>query len=163
MAGTPSVLPIQVTNLGKKSYVLGNMKVTVDNADLSNDVSLVGALDPGGYYTLDTGITPMQEGPLDVIVTINYTDDFNQPRYVTNTLSINVSPMPEVPQGLEGQDGTSGTPTAPVENVPETFWGKLLRFFKGLFGLGSGVKQTPTDGGETAPTQEFYPSKPGKG
>ena len=161
--GMPGTLPIQVTNLGKKTYVLGNMKVTADNANLTNDVSLVGALDPGGYYTLDTELIPMMEGPLDVLVTINYTDDFNQPRFVTNTLSINVMPVPEFTEGLEGQNG-NGLPTdVPVIEAPETFWTKVLRFFKGLFGLGSGEKQNLPDGSETVPTEQFYPAKPGKG
>jgi hypothetical protein len=161
--GMPGTLPIQVTNLGKKTNVLGNMKVTVENASLTNDVSLVGALDPGGYYTLDSELIPMMEGPLDVLVTINYTDDFNQPRFITNTLSVNVMPAPEFTDGLEGQNG-SGLPTdVPVVEVPETFWSKVLRFFKGLFGLGSGEKQNLPDGSETVPTEQFYPAKPGKG
>jgi hypothetical protein len=161
--GMPNTLPIQVTNLGKKSYVLGNMKVTAENADLTNNISLVGALDPGGYYTLDTEIIPQQEGPLDVVVTINYTDDFNQPRFITNTLSIDVLPAPEFTEGLEGQNG-SGLPTdIPVEQALETFWSKLGRFFKGLFGLGSGKDQNIVPGGETAPTEQFIPAKPGKG
>ena len=161
--GMPGTLPIQVTNLGKKTNVLGNMKVTVENADLFNDVSLVGALDPGGYYTLDSEITPYQEGPLEVIVTINYTDDFNQPRLITSALSINVMAAPDMSGGLEGQDGNVITPDMPVESAPETFWSKLGRFLRGLFGLGSGEKQNPTDGSEIVPTEEFYPSKPGKG
>ncbi len=161
--GMPGTLPIQVTNLGKKTNVLGNMKVTVDNADLFNDVSLVGALDPGGYYTLDSELTPFQEGPLEVIVTINYTDDFNQPRFITNTLSINVMAAPDMSGGLEGQDGNVITPEMPVDPATETFWSKLGRFLRGLFGLGSGEKQNPTDGSEIVPTEEFYPSKPGKG
>ena len=161
--GMPNTLPIQVTNLGKKTNVLGNMKVTVDNADLTNDVSLVGALDPGGYYTLDTEIVPTQEGNLDVIVTINYTDDFNQPRYVTSTINIDVLPASEFTDGLEGQDGSGISTLLPDDNAPETFWSKLGRFFKGLFGLGSGIKQIPIDSPETAPTEQFYPSRPGKG
>ena len=161
--GMPGTLPIQVTNLGKKTNVLGNMRVTVDNASLTNDVSLVGALDPGGYYTLDSELIPMMEGRLDVLVTINYTDDFNQPRFITNTLSVNVMPAPEFTDGLEGQNG-SGLPTdVPVVEAPETFWSKVLRFFKGLFGLGSGEKQNLPDGSETVPTEQFYPAKPGKG
>jgi hypothetical protein len=161
--GIPNILPIQVTNLGKKTNVLGNMKVTTENADLTNNISLVGALDPGGYYTLDTEIIPQQEGPLDVVVTINYTDDFNQPRFITNTLSIDVLPAPEITEGLEGQNG-SGLPTdIPVEQAPETFWSKLGRFFKGLFGLGSGKDQNSIPGGEIAPTEQFVPAKSGKG
>ena len=62
-AGMMTVLPLQVTNLGKKSYVLGNMKVTAENADVTNNVALVGALDPGGYFTLDTNFMPYNEGP----------------------------------------------------------------------------------------------------
>jgi hypothetical protein len=161
--GMPGTLPIQVTNLGKKTSVLGNMKVTVEGADLTNDISLVGALDSGGYYTLDTEIIPFQEGALNVTVTINYTDDFNQPRFITNTLSVDVMPAPEITDGLEGQDGMVVTPVVPVDTVPETFWAKLLRFFKGLFGLGSGKNETPVESIETVPTEEFYPSRPGKG
>jgi hypothetical protein len=161
--GMPNTLPIQVTNLGKKTNVLGNMKVTAENADLTNNISLVGALDPGGYYTLDTEVIPQQEGPVDVVVTINYTDDFNQPRFITNTLSIDVLPAPEITEGLEGQNG-SGLPTdIPVEQTPETFWSKLGRFFKGLFGLGSGKDQNTIPGGEIVPTEQFIPAKPGKG
>ncbi len=158
--GMPGTLPIQVTNLGKKTNVLGNMKVSVENADVFNDVSLVGALDPGGYYTLDTELTPMQEGPLEVTVTINYTDDFNQPRFITNTLPVNVMAAPVMDEGLENQDGNV---VIPVEPVTETFWSKLGRFFRGLFGLGSGEKQNLQDGGEIVPTEEFYPAGPGKG
>ncbi len=161
--GMPGTLPIQVTNLGKKTSVLGNMKVTAENADLTNDISLVGALDSGGYYTLDTEITPMQEGPLNVTVTINYTDDFNQPRLITSTLNVEVMPAPEITEGLEGQDGMVVTPAVPVDAGSETFWSKLLRFFKGLFGLGSGQKELPVEATETVPTEQFYPSRPGKG
>lgn len=161
--GMPNTLPIQVTNLGKKTNVLGNMKVTTENADLTNNISLVGALDPGGYYTLDTEITPQQEGPLDIVVTINYTDDFNQPRFITNTLSIDVLPAPEITEGLEGQNGSGLPGGVPVEAAPETFWSKLGRFFKGLFGLGSGKDQNTVPGIETAPTEQFIPAKPGKG
>ena len=37
------------------------------------------------------------------------------------------------------------------EPAPETFWTKVLRFFKGLIGLDSGVKQPI----EVMPTEEF--------
>ena len=160
-AGMPGTLPIQVTNLGKKTTVLGNMKVTAENASLANNISLVGALDPGGYYTLDTEVIPSQEGPLDIVITINYTDDFNQPRFVTSALNIDVLPAPEITDGLEGQNGNGAPVDVPVVEVPETFWGKLLRFFKGLFGLGSGKDQTPQGGNEVAPTEQFIPARPG--
>jgi hypothetical protein len=42
----PNMLPLQITNLGRKTALLGNMKVSVENAELNNATMLVGALDP---------------------------------------------------------------------------------------------------------------------
>ena len=154
-AGMSNVLPIQITNLGKKTTVLGNMKVTANGADITNNVSLVGALDPGGYYTLDADILPMQEGPIDVVVTINYNDDFNQARTVEQKISIEVQPAMEEPTDISGVD-ENGNPITenPVEPVQETFWQKIGRFFKGLFGLDSSA---PSDG--TIPTDNTTPEQ----
>lgn len=148
-ANSMSVLPLQVTNLGKKSYVLGNMKVTAENADVSNNVSLVGALDPGGYYTLDVNLMPFQEGTLNVEVSINYTDDFNQPRFITQTLQMEV--MPAMDMGPESTltPGEEGSPV--IDGVipqPENFMQKVWRFIKGLFGLDSGVDESTMPGTE---------------
>ena len=152
--GTPSTLPIQVTNLGKKTCVLGNMRITADGEEIFNNVSLVGALDPGGYYTLDAEITPSKEGPLDIVVTINYTDDFNQPRTLVQKISVEVQPAMEITPdpGLENPEG-NGMSGLPVDQMPETFWQKMGRFFKGILGLGSGRSEdnaVPTD---TAPAE----------
>lgn len=153
--GTPTVLPIQVTNLGKKSNVLGNMKVTAEGEDITNNVSLVGTLDPGGYYTLDAEFTPSKPGPLDIIVTINYNDDFNQPRTIEQKITINVEAAMEfTPEpGIEGGE-TGGKPGMPVDVAPETFWHKILRFLKGLFGLDSGLEN------QSAPSVEVTPEVP---
>jgi len=139
--GQPNMLPLQVTNLGKKTAVLGNMKVTAQNAEMTNNISLVGTLDIGGYYTLDAQMMPMQAGTVPLEVTINYTDDFNQPREITQTLEVQVEemPMPD-PGSMGGPDGEGMVP----EPVAETFFQKVLRFFKGLLGLGS-EKPNPTE------------------
>ncbi len=155
-AGMENMLPLQVTNLGKKTYVLGNMKVTAENADLFNNVLLIGALDPGGYYTLDASLMPYQEGPLELKVVINYTDDFNQPRFIEQVIPIEIQPAMEVPPDM----GEGGMPDGEgiIEPTPETFWQKVARFFKGLFGLDSGIKQPveqfPV---EEIPSEEFIP------
>ncbi|KPL83732.1 hypothetical protein SE15_00185 [Thermanaerothrix daxensis] len=158
-AGMPTVLPLQVTNLGRKSAVLGNMKVSAENADLSNNVSLVGALEPGGYFTLDVNFTPFQPGPQDIIVTITYTDDFNQPRTITQSLPIEVmeAPVMETPM-FPGEGGLPAEPSA-----PETFWDIVWRFIKGLLGLGSGRPQ-PTPMVPEMPPEEMpvpLPARPG--
>lgn len=138
-AGMENILPLQVTNLGRKTYVLGNLKVTAENADLFNNVLLIGALDPGGYYTLDASLMPYQEGPLDLKVVINYTDDFNQPRFIEQVIPVEIQPAIEVPPDM----GEGGMPDGEVivEPTPENFWQKVVRFFKGLIGLDSGIKQ----------------------
>ena len=67
-----TTLPIQITNLSRKSVVLGNMTVSTDSGDLQNNTSLVGSLDPGGYFTLDVMYTPHTEGPAKVNVSISH-------------------------------------------------------------------------------------------
>lgn len=161
-AGMMTVLPLQVTNLGKKSYVLGNMKVTAENADISNNVALVGALDPGGYYTLDVNFMPYNEGPMEVKVAINYTDDFNMPRFVEQTLQVEVGPaidMGPAPTDGSGTPGQGeGNPTDGGSQTPETFLQKVWRFIKGLLGLDSG---SGNSGSSTAVPTESVPIKVG--
>lgn len=168
-AQTVNVLPLQVTNLGKKSTVLGNMKVTAAGAEITNNVSLVGALDPGGYYTLDANIIPDKEGPLDIDVVINYTDDFNQSRTIEQKIHIDVQPAMEMT--TPGPDGTSmggKGDTLEISVQSETIWQKVGRFIKGIFGLDSG-SDSAGDGssGTEGPSQsvpvKVYPVNGGKG
>jgi hypothetical protein len=154
-AGMDNMLPLQIINLGKKTYVLGNLKVTADNADVYNNVLMVGALDPGGYFTLDASLFPYQEGPLELKILINYTDDFNQPRTIEQVILIEIQPAMDIPPDMGGEGMNGGY----VEPQPETFWQKVLRFFKGLFGLGSGVEEQPIY--EESPIkEEFVPAIP---
>lgn len=140
-AGQPNLLPLQIINLGKKSAVLGNMKVTSEQAEVLNNTVLVGALETGGYFPLDAMIIPFQPGPLDFVVSVDYTDDFGQSQKITTIITVEV---------LEGQifepyppEGPGYEPE-PVYPGNETFWQKALRFVKGLFGLSSGL-QNPTE------------------
>lgn len=147
-ANQMNMLPLQVVNLGRKSAVLGNMTVSAENADITNNVSLVGPLDPGGSFTLDVNYMPFQAGEQVINVVINYTDDFNQARQITLSVPVNVQelpPPPEITPGAPGSEGPGGVPV-PVE---ETFWDRVLRFFRGLLGLGSGQPQP--DAGQPMP------------
>jgi hypothetical protein len=166
ISGQPNPIPLQVTNLGKKSAVLGNLTITSSGADVTNNISLVGALESGGYFTLDALAIPFQAGPLELQVTIEYTDDFNQGRKIEQTLTLQVDEMPvmETPPIEIGPDGK------PVENFPvdtgsETFWQKVWRFIKGLLGLGSGqpLPPMPGPGEELPPDQQPIIIPGGKG
>ncbi len=144
-AGQANFLPIQVVNLGRKTIVLGNLNVTAGGAFLENNAILIGALDPGGYYTLDTILYPDVEGPLTLTFTIDYTDDFNDPQRLTRTMEIMVEPTPSYYGPPEGY------PTPPVESGEESggFWQGVWRFLRGLLGLDSSIPDT--DSGYESP------------
>lgn len=155
----PNPLPLQIVNLGKSVVLLGNMKVTTPNnpgAQLSNNVALVGALDIGFPFTLDALVFPDVTGPMEVVITIDYTDDFNQQQFITKTILLEVlegfiepTPDPNNPD--------NGGPFPPAEE-PETFMQMVIRFLKGFFGLGSAKPQPqpvfPVDGGFPLPGEE---------
>jgi hypothetical protein len=152
MAGQPNMLPLQVVNLGRKSALLGNMKVTAEGADFTNNVILIGTLEAGNFFTLDASIVPYQAGPLDLTLAVNYTDDFNQPQQVIQTLSVEVMEAPPMEPGGEGFPGEPGI-VEPLP-APETFWQKAGRFLRGLIGLDSG-QATPEVPGFEAPPPGF--------
>lgn len=155
LANQPNVLPIQIVNLGRSSSVLGNMKVTGEGGEFSNNSILVGNLDAGGYFTLDANFIPAQGGPLELAVTVDYVDDFNQPQVITKTLSVEALEAPVIePGGPGGPNGGGGFEPPPA--APETFWQKILRFIGGLLGFDSG----PADSGGGQP-QPLPP--PGEG
>ena len=130
----PGALPIQVVNLGRRTAVLGTMRIESPSGFVENGTSLVGSLDAGGYFTLDAVVIPEQPGPMTLNVTIDYTDDFNQARTVTRTLQIDVMEFEEpiIEPGTEGPGG-EGFPIPTEETALQKVW----RFILGLFGLDS--------------------------
>jgi len=112
------------------------MKITSANGTIENGTSLVGSLDAGGYFTLDAMITPEQSGKMNLDITIDYTDDFNQARTITRKLEIEVmegfiEPTPDPSMG--GGGGGEGAPVQTEESTLQKVW----RFVLGLFGLDS--------------------------
>ncbi|MBP7593254.1 MAG: hypothetical protein KBA85_16750, partial [Chloroflexi bacterium] len=81
-------------------------------------------------------LTANQPGPLDLHLSVDYTDDFNQAQVLTSTLTLEVMEAmvieePEMPpEGFE-------EPAAEPE--PETVSAKIWRFILGLLGLSSGA------------------------
>lgn len=131
--GQPGALPLQIVNLGKRLAVLGTMKVTSSDGFIENGTSLIGSLDTGGYFTLDSVFIPDQPGTMTLDITIDYTDDFNQARTITRTLEVEVieafiEPTPDPALG-EGE----GIPIPSEQSALQKVW----RFILGLFGLDS--------------------------
>jgi hypothetical protein len=149
--GQPGALPIQVVNIGKRAVVLGNIKVTSESGTVDNGTGLVGSVDTGGYFTMDSMLTSEKSGKIILDVIIDYTDDFNEARTIEKTLEVEVMEgMPEQPEGgpsLEGGGGGGGGEMPVV--TEETAMQKVWRFVLGLLGLDSA---TPSpSGGEQVP------------
>jgi hypothetical protein len=135
--GQPGALPVQVVNLGRRTAVLGTLKIESASGTIENGTSLVGSLDAGGYFTLDAMVIPEQSGPMTLDITIDYTDDFNQSRTINRTLQIEVMEGFEEPilePGVEGGGGGGEVFPTPMEETPLQ---KVWRFILGLFGLDS--------------------------
>jgi hypothetical protein len=163
--GQPGALPIQVVNVGKRSAVLGNIKIQTDSGTVENGTGLVGSIDAGGYYTMDAMLTPEKSGKIILNVTIDYTDDFNAPRTINKTLEVDVMEgAPEAPvtdPSVSGGGGGGGGGEMPVA-APETTLQKVWRFVLGLLGLDSAAPS----GGEQVPPGTEVPvpqGKPGAG
>jgi len=161
--GQPNMLPLQVVNLGRNSIVLGNMKVSSDSGQFTNNTILVGTLDPGGYFTLDATYIPDLPGPIDLLVQIDYTNDFNQSQVISKTLTVDIVDQPIIEPPIDGGQNGGGVDVNPPG--PETFLQKVWRFVLGLIGLDSGVISTqPTvyPSGDSVPTEQpiIIPVKP---
>ena len=75
---------------------------------IENSETLVGSLDTGGYFTFDSLVIPDAPGTLTLSITIDYTDDFNQARTITDTLSLEVMEMPVEEFPDPSQEGGGG-------------------------------------------------------
>ncbi len=172
-AGQPNNLPLQIMNLGKIPVVLGNMMVMADGAVFENSSALVGPVDAGFYFTLDVTIIPESPGMVELLINVNYTDDFNQPRVYEARIPVEVMEMtgvieePGMPSGMPGEVPPGGFPPGAGPEgsgwespaAPENFWRKVLRFLKGLLGLDSGREEggAPVFGPEGMPLEGMPP------
>lgn len=160
--GQANVLPLQVINMGRKSTILGNMTVTSKNGDISNGTGLIGTLDAGGYFTLDTEFTPSNPGFIDLEVIINYIDDFNQPGVIRKKVSVKVQEEPTPDPLMNGEQmGENGSGMANGNDSGSSggLGQIVLRLVKGLIGLDSGAPQNnEMEGGSPGGPAESVPA-----
>jgi hypothetical protein len=137
-SGQETMLPIQITNTGKKSAIFGELNITSDGAMILNGTSTIGSLESGGYFTIDPTVLFAEAGLHKLEFTIEYTDDFNQERLIEQSITVDVEEQPVMDfEPPMGQPDNEEFYMPEPEEMPETFLQKTGRFIKGFFGLGS--------------------------
>jgi hypothetical protein len=123
----PLELSIEVVNIGRNLVNVSTVRVSSAGLQITDGSLFIGALDGGTSGTLDAIAVPEKSGLLPVLVTVNYLDDFNRPQVITRNLEVDVM------QPVSSPDG----PVQGSEEQPPSFWSRLMRFFRGIVGLGS--------------------------
>ena len=125
--GVPFELPVEVTNIGRMLVNVSTLEVASTQLEISEGSLYLGPLDGGTSGSLEAMAVAQGGGTAEVLVTVYYLDDFEQPQVVTKTLTVEVEEPPEAPPGA-GEE---------PQEQEEDFWDKALRFLQGLLGLGS--------------------------
>lgn len=140
MVGEFRTLPIQLTNIGKKTAALGDITISASSGTLAKNTGTVGNIEPGGYFTMDAEYTADAPGPVTITIQIKYTDDFQQSEMIEKTLTFNVVDLPPTPAEGEGgiTDGGGGGIIIPTEPVEESLMDKIWKAILGFFGFSGG-------------------------
>ena len=124
--GVPVELPVEVTNIGRTMVNVSTLEVTSAQLEIQDGSLYLGPLDGGTSGSLEAMAVADEGGTAEILVSVYYLDDFEQPQVVTATLAV------EVEEPVEAPD---------VEEEPQEqedgFWDKVLRILRGLLGLGS--------------------------
>jgi hypothetical protein len=123
-AGQPGMLPIQVLNLDRKPVVLSRVRVLSDGAEITNGELPIGYLDTGLSFTIDAQALAYGPGPLPILVSVDYVDDFNEQQVIQQELTVDVLEAEPIPEDFGGGGGGGGAVFEPEVAQPESFWDK---------------------------------------
>lgn len=134
--GESFLISLEIANRGRKAVNFTNAVVTAENAEvIAGDDTFLGPLRNDDQTTLDTTIIPGATGTVTVTVTLNYTDDLNQPQQIVETYTMEAVEPPPLPDDFNPfPDGEGEIPLEPTPPSPRDQLGSLLL---GLLGLGS--------------------------
>jgi hypothetical protein len=124
-ASMPTLLSLEISNIGTSTINISTIDLTSPQMDITNTGVLVGQLAAGTSTTVEVNAFPYQEGPADILVTVNYVNALNSAKVIEQTFSLTIDPIPPTP---EVPDGGGETPT---DN--ETPW--ILRVIFGFLGI----------------------------
>lgn len=131
LVGQPLELPVEVVNISRSLINVSTITVNSPQMEMTNNSLYIGPLDGGTSGSLDAIGTPQEAGTLDVVISVNYLDDFSQAQTFERTLTI------EVEGSDEGPSPEEGAPPAEEAAEEEGVLAFLWRFIRGLLGLGS--------------------------
>jgi hypothetical protein len=123
----PVELPVEVTNIGRTLVNVSTLEVTSAQLEIQDGSLYLGPLDGGTSGSLEAMAVAHEGGTAEVLVTVHYLDDFEQPQVVTKTLTVEVE-EPVVSPDSAGEE---------AEEQEKGFWDTVLRVLRGLVGLGS--------------------------
>jgi hypothetical protein len=126
LVGEPFELPIDVTNIGRTLVNVSTVAVSSEDLEIRDGSMYVGPLDGGTTGSLEATAVADEGGTAEILVTVNYLDDFEQAQTITQTLTVDVeAPTEESPAEEGAEEGEGG------------FWQRMSRLLRGLLGLGS--------------------------
>lgn len=127
-------LPIEVINIGTESINVSRVEVESDRLQLTDNSVYIGPLDAGTSGTLIAEAEALQAGTADVVVNVNYLDDFQQPQVAQQTIQIDVEGV--AIEDEAGADGSSAQDAA-AEDEDLGFIQRVFRAVRGFLGLGT--------------------------
>lgn len=137
-AGESIPLALEIANRGRKVVNFTTAVVTAENGEvLDGAETYLGPLRNDDDTTLTATVIAQTPGTVTITVTLNYTDDLNQPQAIVETYTVEALEAPNIDFEQPTPDfglpppGTGGTQT-PADS--EDLLGRLLL---GLLGLGS--------------------------
>lgn len=132
--GAPTALSLEVLNVGSGAVNVTRLAAHSARMDVAMEgAPFMGPVEPGSSAPLDVSVTPREAGPADLVVSVTYRDDFNQPQTLTTTLTVDVGGGP----GPGGPPGAGPTPPPAADPLRPTFWQRAGQLLKGFFGFGS--------------------------
>jgi hypothetical protein len=122
----PFEVPVEVINIGRTLVNVSTLEVNSRQLEIQDGVLYLGPLDGGTSGSLEATAVAQEGGTAEILVTVHYLDDFEQPQVVTTTLTVEVEEPEQV--DLEAE---------PSQEEEGGFWDRVLRILRGLVGLGS--------------------------
>ena len=135
--GEPLDLPVEVVNIGRSLINVSTLSMSSPGLTVDNNSLYIGPLDGGTSGSLDGVVVPEEGGSREVLVTVNYLDDFNQAQRFEQTLTVQVEAPDEAEAALDENGEVVVDGETAVPDGEETFGQLLWRFIRGMLGLGS--------------------------